>query len=118
MYLLLSDSDTPLGNLTLSASSSNTALVPHGNITFGGSGGARTVTISAASGQSGTAIVKIAADDGTTTSSMTIRVIVGSSGNNILVGSSGPDILFGGGDDDALYGGDGSDLLCGGSGDD
>jgi hypothetical protein len=36
--LTVSDSDTPPGNLTLSSSSSNTALVPNANVVFGGSG--------------------------------------------------------------------------------
>ena len=47
MNLLVGDVETPAGSLTLSATSSNTAVVPLGNISFGGSGANRTVTINA-----------------------------------------------------------------------
>jgi hypothetical protein len=39
------DGETAAGSLTLSGSSSNTTLVPNANITFGGSGANRTVTL-------------------------------------------------------------------------
>jgi chitodextrinase len=50
-------------NLTLSAVSSNTALVPNANIVFGGSGSSRTVTVTPAPSQSGTATITITATD-------------------------------------------------------
>ncbi len=45
LIFTVSDNETPAENLTLSASSSDTALVPTGNIVFGGSGANRTVTL-------------------------------------------------------------------------
>lgn len=47
------DETTAAGSLTLSATSSNEALVPVGNITFGGTGASRTVRITPAANQNG-----------------------------------------------------------------
>jgi hypothetical protein len=58
------DIDTPAGGLILSASSNNQALVPNNAITFGVSGGNRTVTVTPAAGQTGTAIVTVTVSDG------------------------------------------------------
>jgi predicted extracellular nuclease len=116
--LTLGDVETAAGSLTLSASSSNTVLVPNGNISFGGSGASRTVTIATAAGKSGSATVTILVSDGTTTTPLTIQVVAGTSNNDTLTGTGGPDMLFGGGAQDTLSGGDGNDLLCGGQGDD
>jgi subtilisin-like proprotein convertase family protein len=58
------DGETAAGSLTLSGSSSNPALVPNGNIGFGGSGANRTVTISPAPNQSGTATITVTVSDG------------------------------------------------------
>lgn len=63
------DSQTTAGSLTLSATSSNTALVPVANIVFGGSGTDRTVTVTPAANQSGTATITITVSDGTLTAS-------------------------------------------------
>ena len=45
--------------------SSNPALVPAANIVFGGSGANRTVTITPAANQSGTATITLTVTDGT-----------------------------------------------------
>jgi len=60
----VSDIDNPVGSLTLSGTSSNQALVPNGNISFGGNGGNRTVTVTPAAGQSGSAIITVTVSDG------------------------------------------------------
>ncbi len=60
------DTETAAGGLTLSATSSNTALVPVAGVVFAGSGPDRTVTVSPAAGQSGTATITITVSDGTT----------------------------------------------------
>jgi hypothetical protein len=57
------DGETAAGSLTLSGSSSNTTLVPNANITFGGSGANRTVTLTPAANQSGTATITVTASD-------------------------------------------------------
>jgi hypothetical protein len=64
------DAETPLNNLILSVtSSSNTALVPVGNITFGGTGGNRTLVVTPANGLSGTSDIVIRVKDGAGASS-------------------------------------------------
>jgi hypothetical protein len=62
----IGDLETAVASLTVSGSSSNTALVPDANITFGGSGASRTVTIAPAANQSGTATVTVTVSDGGT----------------------------------------------------
>lgn len=60
--LALSDNDTLVTALTLSASSSNTALVPNANIAFG-TADPRTVTVTAPSGGSGVVNITLMATD-------------------------------------------------------
>ena len=60
------DAETPAGSLTVSGTSSNTALVHNENIIFGGDGGAnRTVTITPAPNANGTTTITVSVDDGT-----------------------------------------------------
>jgi poly(3-hydroxybutyrate) depolymerase/PKD repeat protein len=70
------DAETAAASLTVSGSSSNTALVPNANITFGGSGASRTVSITPAANQSGTATITVTVSDGTTTASDTFILTV------------------------------------------
>jgi large repetitive protein len=116
MNLTVGDVETAAGSLTLSGSSSNTALVPNANITFGGTGADRTVTITAVAKSSGNAIITITVSDGTTTSSVLIKVIVGSDKNETLSGTLGADMIFGLGGKNTINGNAGNDLLCGGNG--
>ena len=120
LNLLVADVETPAGSLILSATSSNTAVVPLANISFGGSGANRTVTINAV-GQSNVAFsdVTITVIDGTFTSSINIRVIVGTNKTetiNIGTTTVGTDMIFGGNGDDTINSGAGNDLICGGNG--
>ncbi len=58
-------SDVDAGNvLTVTGASTNTALVPNANIVFAGSGMTRTVTITPAAGQVGTAGITVTVTDG------------------------------------------------------
>jgi surface-anchored protein len=57
------DVETPAASLSMSGSSSNPALVPNGNIVFGGSGTSRTLTITPAAGLSGTATISLTVTD-------------------------------------------------------
>jgi hypothetical protein len=77
----VSDDSTPAGSITLNKSSSNTNLVPPANIVFGGSGSNRTVTVTPAPGQGGSALIGIIANDGTlsATNSFTLTVNLGNS---------------------------------------
>jgi hypothetical protein len=58
------DAETPAGSLTLSAASTNTTLIPVANVTFGGSGANRTVTVTPAAGQSGSSTITVTVSDG------------------------------------------------------
>ncbi len=63
--------------MNLSGSSSNTTLVPNGNITFGGSGASRTVTVAPAAGQTGTATITVTvadAEGGTASSAFVLTI--------------------------------------------
>src|SRR5205085_1098627 len=60
----IGDSQTPIGSLTLSGSSSNSSLVPNSGIVFGGSGASRTVTVTPAANQNGTATITVTVSDG------------------------------------------------------
>ena len=70
------DVDTPLENLTVTGSSSDTALVPNSNFQFEGSAGSRTVTITPAANRSGTAVITINVSDGGLTRSETLFLTV------------------------------------------
>ena len=70
------DAETAPASLTLSATSSNTTLVPVSNIVFGGSGASRTVTITPASGQVGSVTITLLVNDGTTSTSTTFTLTV------------------------------------------
>jgi VCBS repeat-containing protein len=118
--LTVGDVDSAAGTLTLSATdSSNRALVPTNNVVFGGGGAARTVTVSAVSGRTGTATVTVTvSDDGKATNTVQLTVRAGGNGNDRLTGVAGTDLIFGQNGDDTLNGQDGNDLLCGASGND
>jgi hypothetical protein len=62
----IGDTETPAGSLTLSATSSNPALVPSANVTFGGSGASRTLTVAPLTNQFGTAVITVTVTDADT----------------------------------------------------
>jgi hypothetical protein len=70
------DVETAAGSLVVSALSGNPTLVPNSNITFGGSGASRTVTVTPAANQSGTAQITISVSDANdaVTSAFTLTV--------------------------------------------
>jgi hypothetical protein len=72
----IGDLETAVGNLTLSKSSSSSTLVPTANIVFAGSGANRTVTVTPATGKTGTAQVTLTVSDGTNTASSTFSLTV------------------------------------------
>ena len=116
--LKLSDVDSNLSNLKLSATSSDKRLVPNANVTFDGSGETRTATISTVSGRTGISTVTITASDGQTSTTTTVTVKAGGNGRDTLSGTSGADLLLGQNGDDTLSGMGGSDVLCGANGND
>ncbi|MGV3663706.1 MAG: beta strand repeat-containing protein [Prosthecobacter sp.] len=72
----VNDLESSPGTLTLTGSSNNTALVSNGNITFGGSGQNRTITVTPASNQSGSAVITVNVSDGFLTTSDTFILTV------------------------------------------
>ena len=70
------DVETAAGSLTVSTSSSNTTLVPSGNISLGGTGPNRTVTITPVANQSGTATITLTVSDGSLTATDTFVLTV------------------------------------------
>ena len=65
----ISDAESLPADLTLTAASSNTTVVPDANIVFSGTGANRTVIITPASNQSGTSTITITVSDGSATAS-------------------------------------------------
>ncbi|MBF0339878.1 MAG: tandem-95 repeat protein [Magnetococcales bacterium] len=72
------DLDTPANNLTVTAASSNTALIPADNthLILGGSGANRTLTIKPAADKNGTAQITVTVNDGVLSVSDTFTVTV------------------------------------------
>ncbi len=76
IYFTISDVATAVGDLTLTGSSSNTALVSDANIIFGGSDGNRTVTVTPLANQSGSATITVTVSDGSLTATDTFELTV------------------------------------------
>ena len=72
----IGDAETAAASLTLTAVSSNQTLVPNAAIALGGSGGNRTVTVTPAANQSGTATVTLTVSDGELTATDTFALNV------------------------------------------
>lgn len=83
------DAETAAGSLSVSGSSSNTTLVPNANIVFGGSGANRTVTVTPATGQSGTATITVTVSDGSLTAQDTFLLTVNSGSVTVNFTSEG-----------------------------
>jgi hypothetical protein len=77
LAFMIGDAETPAANLPVSASSSNPALVPAGNITLAGSGTVWTITVAPAAGQTGTATIAVTVCDPAlcTTTNFSVAVI-------------------------------------------
>ncbi|MBA4147178.1 MAG: tandem-95 repeat protein [Verrucomicrobia bacterium] len=73
---VIGDIDTPIANLSLAGGSSNPTLVPNANIVFGGSGTNRTVKVTPASGQSGSAVITVSVNDGAASASKSFNLTV------------------------------------------
>jgi len=80
------DAETAAASLAVTASSSNTALVPSSGLSLGGSGASRTIAVTPATGQTGTATITVRVSDGSLTASTVFTVTVnapsGGGGNN------------------------------------
>ncbi|NOS70885.1 MAG: hypothetical protein HOP33_13260 [Verrucomicrobia bacterium] len=87
----IGDTETAAGSLTLSASSTNLVLVTATNISFGGSGANRTVTVTPIADQTGETDLTITVNDGTTSTSSTFHLTVTDAPpqNQLLVSTQG-----------------------------
>ncbi len=74
----IADIDTPIDSLILSAESSNTALLPVSNITFGGSGENRSISLAPSANQHGQVTVTVYVSDEEASSSTSFMVTVNS----------------------------------------
>ncbi|MBX7210688.1 MAG: dienelactone hydrolase family protein [Verrucomicrobiaceae bacterium] len=78
----ISDTETQLSDLRVTATSSNTTLLPNASITLGGSGANRTLMLTPASGQNGAATVTLALNDGDhVRRAQTLLVVIDSNGS-------------------------------------
>ncbi len=82
--IAVGDSQTAVGSLTVSGASSNPTLVPAGNIVFGGSGANRTVTVTPALNQTGTATITVTVSEATLVSPMAISSDPNASGGKYI----------------------------------
>ena len=119
--LALSDPDTLAQDLTLSATSSNQAVVPNGNISFGGGTDAsRNMNVTAL--KSGTPTLTVTVSDGDLQGTVLVKVRVGTNSNDTLSGLSGSeassDMILARNGSDTARGWGKNDLLCGGDGND
>jgi hypothetical protein len=72
----IGDRETAADSLTLTATSSDPVLVPEGNIVLEGSGASRTVTVTPAANQSGSATITISISDNLLTTSTSFMLTV------------------------------------------
>jgi hypothetical protein len=86
------DAQIAAGSLTVTASSSNSTLVPNANIVLGGSGANRTVAVTPAGSQTGTATITLTVSDGTlsTSTSFSVTVNATTSGPVVSVAATTP----------------------------
>jgi len=76
---VVSDPDTPLDSLTVTATSSDQGLITNANLVISGTGANRTLVITPETGQTGTATIIVTADDGSASgsSSFDVEVVTG-----------------------------------------
>lgn len=83
------DAETAAGNLTVTATSSNTTLVQTSGIRFGGSGATRLITITPMAGQIGIATITVTVSDGRLTAKQSLVLYV-----NLMTGTVNLTINF------------------------
>jgi Ca2+-binding RTX toxin-like protein len=103
---------------TLSATSSNTNLLPNTNVTFSGTGEVRTATIKTRPERTGTSTVTITLTDGQNSANVAVTVKAGGEGRNTLNGTGGADLLLAQDGKDTLSALAAGDVLCGSNGKD
>ena len=99
LAVTIGDTETAASALTLSATSSNTDLVPNANIVFGGSGANRTLTVTPAANQTGSSTITVTVSDGSLTASSTFTLTVTPNFSSWISGYPGVGGLTGPADD-------------------
>ncbi|MBT4637379.1 MAG: hypothetical protein HOC09_01030, partial [Deltaproteobacteria bacterium] len=74
----VSDKETSAEQLTVTASSSDTTLVPDSNIVLGGGGSSRKVEVTPAANEYGVATISVTVSDGSLSSATSFKVVVNS----------------------------------------
>ena len=74
--VLVQDNDTPLGNLVLSAVSSNSAIVASSGLVFSGTGSQRTLSLTPVVGSSGNVTITVTVSDGNSSASENFALTV------------------------------------------
>ncbi|MBW4512023.1 MAG: DUF4347 domain-containing protein [Scytonematopsis contorta HA4267-MV1] len=72
----ITDFENSTGPFTINPTSTNTTIIPNGNITIGGTGANRTVTVTPAANQNGTATITLDVSDGSLTTTRSFNVTV------------------------------------------
>jgi hypothetical protein len=72
----IGDAQTAVSSLTVTATSSNTTLVPTANLALSGSGANRTITVTPADNQTGSATITLTVSDGSLSANSTFTVSV------------------------------------------
>ena len=73
---IITDAETPAGNLTLSAISSNPSLIQATNIVFGGTGSNRTVLVTSTLGKTGSVNISVVVSDGVAMATNTFQLSI------------------------------------------
>jgi|GEM_PF-1437591 len=84
----VADAETPAAALDVSASSSNATLLPASGIVLGGAGANRTITLTPAAGETGSALVTVVVDDGSLSASASFTLTVTPAPNPGTIGLS------------------------------
>jgi Domain of unknown function (DUF4347)/Calx-beta domain/RTX calcium-binding nonapeptide repeat (4 copies) len=72
----ITDFENSTGPFTINPTSTNTTIIPNGNIAIGGTGANRTVTVTPAANQNGTATITLDVNDGGLTTTRSFNVTV------------------------------------------
>lgn len=81
----ISDLETAAGSLQVSASSSNQVLLPNANISFGGSNGSRTISMTPALDQTGSTTITVTVSDGVDSATDTFTLVVAGVNDNPVI---------------------------------
>lgn len=73
----IADLETEASNLVVDATSSNTTLVPNGNIVLGGTDENRTITVTPATDEQGSTVISVTVSDGANTTTNQFALSVG-----------------------------------------